>query len=123
MSEKAATDIRQVEKIGEKTIYSCPSCGGGLWQIGNSRVKHYRCHIGHNFSERDLAVKQSETIEHTLWVAVRMMEERKQMLKKIARENSERGLKQLGTSWQEQAQQLDLHISKLKQLLFAINKD
>lgn len=45
-------------------------------------IKRYRCHIGHAYTERDLVVKQAETASTTLWVAVRMMEERKYLLKK-----------------------------------------
>jgi two-component system chemotaxis response regulator CheB len=123
LSEKAATSIEGVSELGEKTVYACPDCGGGLWHLENSRVKHYRCHIGHSYSEKDLQIKQSETIEHTLWVALRMMEERKILLMKLASENRKKGLEFLQKSVSEQAGQLTVHIEKMKGLLFEINKD
>jgi two-component system chemotaxis response regulator CheB len=123
LSEKAATDITEVQRIGEKTIYSCPDCGGGLWNIKNNGVDHYRCHIGHSYSEPELIVKQSETISHTLWVAIRMMEERKVMLSKLAGENGRKGLQQMSVTYRDQAAQLESHIDKLKGLLFAIEKN
>ena len=58
-------------------MYSCPDCGGNLWSIDNKGIKHYRCMIGHAYSENDLTLKQSESINQTLWVAVRMMENEK----------------------------------------------
>ena len=123
LSERSATTIEGISRLGEKTIYACPDCGGGLWRIEDGKIKHYRCHIGHSYSEDDLLVKQSETTENTLWVAVRMMEERKLFLRKIAKENDDKGLQRLGSEYSRRAEDLEQHIEKLKELLFAINKD
>ena len=123
LSERSATTIEGISRLGEKTIYACPDCGGGLWRIENGKIKHYRCHIGHSYSEDDLLVKQSEKTENTLWVAVRMMEERKLFLRKIAKENDDKGLQRLGSEYGRRAEDMEQHIEKLKELLFAINKD
>ena len=85
LSEKIATGIENVKSLGENTVYACPDCGGGLWKIDNGNLSHYRCHIGHSYTEKDLNIKQTESIEHTLWVAIRMMEERKLILLKMAK--------------------------------------
>src|SRR5688572_14252493 len=122
LSEKAATAINRVSMLGEKTIYACPDCGGGLWQI-DKPVPHYRCHIGHSYSEKDLLLKQAESIEHTLWVSVRMMEERKILLNKNAKTYSQKGLEILSAEYTQRASQLETHIKNLKELLFQINTD
>ena len=59
--------------------FACPDCGGNLWEVKGDIVKRYRCHIGHAYTEKDLVVKQAETASGTLWVALRMMEERKHL--------------------------------------------
>ena len=123
LSAKAATSLEQVRSLGEKTIYACPDCGGGLWKVKNGNIQRYRCHIGHSYTEKDLELKQSEHIEQTLWIAVRMMEERKLLLKKIATENKEKGLDKLSAFYLEQAAKLEIHIENMKELLFAVNKD
>ena len=122
LSERIATSLEEVSDVGEKTVYSCPDCGGGLWKIVNGNLQHYRCHIGHSYSEKDLNMQQAETIEHTLWVAIRMMEERKILLVKMGKQHGEKGLQKLGSSFREQAKELDNHIAKMKELLFAINR-
>src|SRR4030095_5053510 len=38
LSEKVATGIEDVIKLGAKSLYSCPDCGGGTY---------YYCHICH----------------------------------------------------------------------------
>jgi len=122
LSERAATSIEKVSQLGNKSIYACPDCGGGLWQIDKPSI-HYRCHIGHSYTEKDLLYKQSESIEHTLWVSVRMMEERRLLLLKNATSYNEKGLQKLSEQYSERAEQMQTHILKLKELLFKINKD
>lgn len=95
LSERAATSIEKVGQLGNKSSYACPDNGGGLWQIDKPSM-HYRCHIGHSYTEKDLLYKQSESIEHTLWVSVRMMEERRLLLLKNAKSYNEKGLQKLG---------------------------
>jgi two-component system chemotaxis response regulator CheB len=43
-------DMRQQEKDqrgGELTMYTCPDCGGTLWQADSSPVTRFQCHVGH----------------------------------------------------------------------------
>jgi two-component system chemotaxis response regulator CheB len=123
ISERSATGIEDVSKLGDKTVFACPDCGGSLWRIQNGSLNHFRCHVGHSYSEEDLLSKQSESIEQTLWVAVRMMEERKINFNRLESEHRIKGLQKLATSYQHQANQLEFHIEKLKQLLFGIQKE
>src|SRR5687768_4117344 len=55
IAERVVVDYDNVRKLGEKSIYACPDCGGGLWNISkeNGKPDRYRCHIGHSYSEKD----------------------------------------------------------------------
>jgi two-component system chemotaxis response regulator CheB len=117
ISEKVVTRIDAVAQIGETTNYACPDCGGGLWHIKNDKNTRYRCHIGHSYTEKDLVLKQSQTIEATLWVALRMMEERRLLLNKLSDKETNKGLSKLGLSHNQRALELEGHIEKLKELL------
>jgi two-component system, chemotaxis family, protein-glutamate methylesterase/glutaminase len=123
LSEKAATAIDEVSKLGQETKYTCPDCGGRLWHIQNGKLTHYRCHIGHVYSEEDLLLRQAETAEQTLWAAVRMMEERKLLIEKMAKHHSSKGLQRLRAHYIKQGTDLEHHITKLKELLFAVSKE
>ena len=94
IAEQTAVGIDDVRKLDvNQSLFACPDCGGGLWEIQNDIIKRYRCHIGHAYTERDLVLKQAETASTTLWTALRMMEERKHLLKKMQVDSEKRGYK------------------------------
>ena len=123
IAERTMTDIETVAQLGQQALYACPDCGGGLWDISGSEIKRFRCHIGHAYSEKDLLIKQEESIESTLWVALRMMEERKMLYKKISSDESNKGLLRLSISHEQKADELEEHILKLKSLLTDTQRD
>jgi two-component system chemotaxis response regulator CheB len=117
IAEKTAVGIDDVRKIGVQSIFACPDCGGGLWDIQGDVIKRYRCHIGHAYTERDLVLKQAETAGTTLWVALRMMEERKHLLRKMEVDSNEKGYTKWAATHVERQEELDTHINKLKEIL------
>jgi two-component system chemotaxis response regulator CheB len=121
--EKTITAIEDVSKLGSHTVYTCPDCGGGLWETTDGEHTRYRCHIGHAYSESDLLKKQFESLNATLWVALRMMEERKNLLNKISRQDQSKNLHTLVKLHTERARELEIHINNLKELLFNIKPD
>ncbi len=121
ISERVVVTYENVKQLGEKSIYACPDCGGGLWSIKkeNRKADRYRCHIGHSYSEKDLVVKQGETLESTLWIALRIMEERRTLLKKKEEDNKKKGLSKLATSYRTKSEGMHFHVDKMKDVLFA----
>src|SRR3546814_12962008 len=51
-----------------------------LWKIGNHKSLRYRCHTGHAYTAPVLLAEQTAKIQETLWVALRMFEERRNLL-------------------------------------------
>lgn len=118
IAERASTSIDHVKQLGNHSVYACPDCGGGLWHVQDGIIKRYRCHIGHSYTEKDLLVKQSEALEATLWVALRMMEERTNLLTKMAKDERSKGLNTLASFKEERNAELQVHIHNLKKILY-----
>ncbi len=62
-------------QLGELTPYTCPECHGVLSAIKEGMRIRYRCHTGHAFSADSLLEALTENIEHSIWNAIREMEE------------------------------------------------
>jgi two-component system chemotaxis response regulator CheB len=127
IAERVVVDYDTVKQLGEKSIYACPDCGGGLWNItkggeGQGKTDRYRCHIGHSYSEKDLVIKQEEIFESTLWTALRIMEERRNLLMKLENDHAKKGFATLAKSYKERADDIQIHVNKMKEVLFASQK-
>lgn len=118
IAETVAIGINDIEPLADTSVFACPDCGGNLWTMKDAHLKRYRCHIGHAYTERDLVIKQSEVAGTTLWVALRMMEERKHLLQKIAAESEKKGHKSITTRTKQKQNELSHHIERLKKILF-----
>jgi two-component system chemotaxis response regulator CheB len=55
--------------------FTCPDCGGSLWELREGKLVRYRCHVGHAFSTESLQAAQENKLEDTLWSALRAIEE------------------------------------------------
>lgn len=118
IAETTAVGIDAIERLADTSVFACPDCGGNLWAMKDDVIKRYRCHIGHAYTEKDLVVKQAETASSTLWVALRMMEERKHLLKKMEVDHAKKGYKSLSANHTEKHDEMGRHIDKLKEILF-----
>lgn len=119
IAEKTATGIDLVEELGEKSAFVCPDCGGGLWEMHKDHpMTRFRCYTGHSYNLAELLLKQREGLESTLWIALRMLEERKQLLKKMSEEERNKGWIRSATSKADRQAELEVHINRLKELLF-----
>jgi two-component system chemotaxis response regulator CheB len=121
--ERTVTAIDELDKLAKQSVFTCPDCGGGLWEIKDGDQTRYRCHIGHAYYENELLQKQFESLNTTLWVALRMMEERKKLLDKISDDEKRKNLHVLAQMHAERARELEVHINNLKELLFNAKPD
>jgi two-component system chemotaxis response regulator CheB len=118
MDKRVSTTVAELTAF-EKSEFNCPDCGGGLWITQKDHPTHFRCHVGHSFTERELMLRQAEVMENTFWAALRLMEERKALLLRLARRDQERGYRSTASLHLEKATELEHHIENLKQILFA----
>ncbi|HXL57869.1 MAG TPA: hypothetical protein VN958_16520 [Chitinophagaceae bacterium] len=120
IAEKVAIGIDNIKELGMQSMYSCPDCGGGLWEITDEKLHRYRCYTGHSYSENDLLLKQSENMGATLWIALRMMEERRNLLKRVEDDAIRKGFVRISKDHHQKREDLQRHIDKLKEVLFSV---
>jgi two-component system chemotaxis response regulator CheB len=122
ITERMISSIHEMEKIGNHSNFTCPDCGGGLWKIKNETPARFRCHTGHVYTENALIEKQNEALEESLWVSVRILEERRNLFLNIAAREQEQHTGDAGFGYRQRAEQLSVHIERLKKLLVSIGK-
>jgi two-component system chemotaxis response regulator CheB len=71
-------------RIEETTLFTCPDCGGVLWQGGEGPVLRFRCHVGHAFAPEVLLGQKSEELETALWSSLRLLKEKATLTLQLA---------------------------------------
>jgi two-component system chemotaxis response regulator CheB len=71
---------------GELSVYSCPECGGTLWQVDEPNLLRFRCHVGHSYYGESLLLEKSHALEAALWTAVRTFKEKAVLARQMAAE-------------------------------------
>lgn len=118
MDKKVSATLDDLMQL-EKSEFNCPDCGGGLWITQKDHPTHFRCHVGHSFTEKELMLRQAEVMENTFWAALRLMEERRTLLLRLARRDEQRGYSSTAHLHWEKAKDIEQHIENLKKILFS----
>jgi two-component system, chemotaxis family, protein-glutamate methylesterase/glutaminase len=118
IAERVTSDLRSVNALGVQVPFNCPGCGGVLWKVDGGEGARYRCHTGHAYTSATLLADQTMKIEETMWTALRMFEERKNLLMTVSKDN--KGA--VSKSALERAQLSQLHIDRIRKILLADDK-
>ena len=112
------------ERPEETTLFTCPDCGGVLWQGGDGPVLRFRCHVGHAFAPEVLLSQKSEELETALWSSLRLLKEKATLTLQLANRTRTSGNGKTATQAAEriadQARLDERHAQVIQELLEAM---
>jgi two-component system, chemotaxis family, protein-glutamate methylesterase/glutaminase len=89
------------------TRFTCPDCGGVLFEQDEAGLTRFRCSVGHVYSIESLSSAQASQLEGALWTAVRALEDRAELLRKMARRSEGAGRERSAATFRAQADDAD----------------
>jgi two-component system, chemotaxis family, protein-glutamate methylesterase/glutaminase len=92
-------EIAAGERIGSEGLMSiadpapltCPSCGGVLSEVKGGHPLRFRCQVGHAYTSDALAKEQEGRVDEALRVALRIIEERAELVRRMAADGRQSG--------------------------------
>ncbi|MGB4398478.1 MAG: chemotaxis protein CheB, partial [Daejeonella sp.] len=118
IAKRVLSDLPSVNALGNQVPFNCPGCGGVLWEIKSDDSLRYRCHTGHAYTASSLVAEQNMKIEETMWTALRMFEERRNLLLTISK--TQKG--SIANLSIERANISKIHIDRIKAILQSNDK-
>ncbi|MEV6612013.1 chemotaxis protein CheB [Kutzneria sp. NPDC051319] len=79
----------EMTTMGEPSGYTCPDCDGALIAVPDTR--RYRCRVGHAWTEEALSTQKDAQLERALWTALRTLDEKISLGRRLERTAEERG--------------------------------
>jgi two-component system chemotaxis response regulator CheB len=109
------------ERADETTVFTCPDCGGVLWQGGEGPLLFFRCHVGHAYAPEVLLHQKSDELEAALWSSLRLLKEKVTLNRQLATRTRMSGngkrTDQVAERMEEQAQRDEQYVLAIQELL------
>ena len=104
-------------RAGKPSAYSCPDCGGVLWELQDGELIRFRCRVGHAYSIDTVLAAQSEQVEEALWGALKSLEESSSLSRRMLSKARENGQIWLARNLSDKLQETEHNATVIKQLL------
>jgi two-component system chemotaxis response regulator CheB len=88
---------------GQPTGLTCPECNGGIWEHVVDDLPRYACRVGHEFGPEAFDSEQAQRVEAALWTALRALEERGALHRRMAARQQARGNAHFAEKYNERA--------------------
>lgn len=115
--EMETAPFDEKELAGTPSVYSCPECGGVLWEIQDGTLLRFRCRIGHALSAENVLIEQTEQVENALSNALKSLEEKASLSLRMARQAREGGHSHTAQYLEAKAVAVEEDARVLRQLL------
>ncbi|MBB4262005.1 MULTISPECIES: chemotaxis protein CheB [unclassified Bradyrhizobium] len=77
--------------MADPVALTCPACGGVMSEIKEARPLRFRCQVGHAYTADALAREQEGRVDEALRVALRIIEERAELVHRMASDGRRSG--------------------------------
>src|SRR5205823_2308744 len=101
--------LQNEHRPGTPAGFGCPDCGGALWDLRDGNLVRFRCRVGHAWTAESLLAEQTGELEKALWTALRALEERAALSRRVAERLSRRGSTGSAVRFDEQARDSEQH--------------
>lgn len=114
----ARSGSERLRRFADPAALTCPYCHGVLGEIRGEQPLRYRCRIGHAFTAEQLAAK-FENLDQAVRVAMRVMEERVELVSRMARDARGSGRTAVAELYERRASEYRRYANTLREAALA----
>jgi two-component system chemotaxis response regulator CheB len=92
-----------IRQIADPARLTCPGCGGVLSVLKAGHPLRFRCQVGHAYTADALAKEQESRVDEALRIALRIIEERAELVHRIAEDERRSGRLALANMYETRA--------------------
>jgi two-component system chemotaxis response regulator CheB len=119
-ADQVEVEIDPSPSNGDASLLTCPDCGGVLMENEEGGIVRFACQVGHAYSPESLVEHQGDALESALWQALRTLEERADLLNRMAKRASRRGMGDTGARMEWRAQRIADHAAEIRNTILRL---
>jgi two-component system chemotaxis response regulator CheB len=114
--------MRDMDRLGRRSVLTCPDCNGVMWEIDDDDLSHYRCHVGHAYGAEMMNLALDENVRRALGSAIRALEERVALTERLRARASERGHNHSADDWSRKIEEIEKETDTLRKTITRIDE-
>lgn len=99
IAEGRRSSMDDMDRMGRRSVLSCPDCGGVMWEMEDEPPVRYRCHVGHAYTAELMSLAIDKSLRRALAAAMRALDERIALMERLRRTAESDGRDELAASW------------------------
>ncbi|QRM29244.1 chemotaxis protein CheB [Microvirga sp. VF16] len=108
-------DSEIIGQFAEPVALTCPNCSGVLSKVRGGKPLRFRCQVGHALTAAVVAKEQESAVDEALRVALRIIEERAELVSRMAEDGRRSGRKAVAEMYEERAIEYRRYADTLRQ--------
>lgn len=108
------SSMEEMDSIGRRSVLACPDCGGVMWELDEEDMYRYRCHVGHTYTAEVMSLALDENLRRALASALRALEERVALARKLYRQAVDSRHRLLAETWAEKAREFEREMDVIR---------
>ena len=96
-------DSGVLRRFADPSALTCPNCSGVLSLVRDAKPLRFRCQVGHATTAEILAKEQENAVDEALRVALRVIEERAELVSQMAEDGRISGRRAIAEMYEERA--------------------
>jgi two-component system, chemotaxis family, protein-glutamate methylesterase/glutaminase len=110
----ARVDSDVIRRLARPAAISCPQCGGVLSTMQGAKPLRFRCQVGHAFTAEVVAKEQENAVDEALRVALRIVDERAELVRRMAEDGRRAGRTALAEMYEARAAEYRAHAETIR---------
>jgi two-component system chemotaxis response regulator CheB len=98
-------DSEKLLGVADPAPLTCPSCGGVLSTVRAGKPLRFRCQVGHAYTAEALAKDQESKVDEALRIALRIIEERAELVSRMADDGRQSGRRAVAELYDDRARE------------------
>jgi two-component system chemotaxis response regulator CheB len=115
IARSGQTSMSTMDRIGRRSVLTCPDCNGVMWEIDEGDVVRFRCHVGHAYTADLMSLALDETLRRALASAARALDERIALARKLQDQAAGSGHRLLAESWARKVREAEQEATILRE--------